>query len=54
MKKTYFAPEVSKISFETEEVLGLSFPGNGSILGDSDDNQSSKNPATDFGGITLF
>ena len=54
MKKTYFAPEVLKVSFETEEIMDFSFTGNGSILGDSDNNQASKNPATDFGGINLF
>ena len=54
MKKTYFAPEVLKVSFETEEILGISFTGNNSILIDSDNNNSSKNPSTDFGGIDLF
>ena len=54
MKKFYFAPEVSSISFETEEILGISFTGNSTVLGDSDTNKSSKNPATEFGGIDLF
>ena len=29
MKKTYFAPEVSKVSFDTEEIMEFSFTGNG-------------------------
>ena len=52
MKKTYFAPEASKISFETEEILEISFTGNGSILGEK--NEADKNPADGFGGIDLF
>ena len=54
MKTTYLAPEASRISFETEAVLEFSFTGNSAVLGDSDNNQSSKDPATDFGGINLF
>ena len=54
MKKTYLTPAASKVSFETEEIMDFSFTGNSSILIDSDNNNSSKNPSTDFGGINLF
>ena len=54
MKKTYFAPEALSILLETEEIMDSSFTGNNAVLGDSDSNQSSKNPATNFGGIDLF
>ena len=54
MKKSYSAPEISSITFETEEILGISFTGNSTVLDDSDTNKSSKNPATNFGGIDLF
>ena len=54
MKKAYFAPLASSVKFETEEVLENSLIGNGTVLGDSEENQSSKNPAPNFGGIDLF
>ena len=52
MKKTYFTPEAFKVSFETEEILEISFTGNGSILGEK--NEADKSPADNFGGINLF
>ena len=52
--KNYSAPKISSISFETEEVLEISFTGNSAVLSDSDNNKSSKNPANNFGGIDLF
>lgn len=54
MKKIYEAPLAKTVSFETEEILGISFTGSGTILDDSDSNASSKNPATDFGSVTLW
>jgi|GEM_PF-1508849 len=54
MKKTYCAPDLASVNFDTEEILNISFTGTGTVLGDSDDNKSSKNPASDFGGVTLF
>lgn len=54
MKKTYTVPSAESVSFDTEDILGISFPGNSSILKDSDDNKSSKKPANDFGNVSLF
>ena len=54
MKKIYTAPSAERIALETEDVLNISYTGSGSILNDSDKNNSSKNPATDFGGVSLF
>ena len=54
MKKTYIAPSAERIALETEEILEISYTGIGTILGDSDKNPSSKNPATDFGNVSLF
>ena len=54
MKKTYLAPEAKCFSFETEEILGISFTGNGGVLGEK--NNADEKPATDFGetNIELF
>ncbi len=54
MKKIYTAPSAERIALDTEEILNISFTGSGSILDDSDKNNSSKNPATDFGDVSLF
>lgn len=54
MKKFYMTPAAERIAFESEEILDISFTGSGSILDDSDSNNSSKNPATDFGDVSLF
>lgn len=54
MKKTYFAPAAESVTFDTEEILNISFTGSGSVLDDSDTNKSSKNPSTDFGNVSLF
>ena len=52
MKKTYIAPTAESVAFDTEEILGISYTGTGSVLTDSDTNKSS---ATDkFGGVSLF
>ena len=51
MKKTYEAPSAKNIAFVTEEILGISFTGSGSIL---DPTEADKNPATDFGKVPLF
>ena len=54
MKKTYTAPSVQSVAFDAEEVLSVSFKGTGPVLKDSDKNNSSKKPATDFGAADLF
>ena len=54
MKKTYTAPSAESIALETEAVLEISYTGSGALLDDSAGNNSSKNPATDFGNVSLF
>ena len=54
MKKTYTSPFAERITLETEEILDISFTGSGTVLEASDSNASSKNPATDFGNVSLF
>ena len=54
MKKTYTAPSAESIALETEAVLEISYTGSGSLLDDSAGNNSSKDPATDFGKVPLF
>ena len=51
MKKTYEAPSAELTCFDTEEILGISFTGSGTIL---DPTEADKNPATDFGKVSLF
>ncbi len=50
MKKTYMAPSAEKISFQTEEILGISFTGSGTVL----DDKKPSSPATEFGDVSLF
>ena len=50
----YTSPFAERITLETEEILNISFTGSGTVLEDSDSNASSKNPATDFGNVSLF
>ncbi len=52
MKKTYIAPSAESIALETEEILGISYTGNGSALDEK--NEADKKPATEFGDIDLF
>ena len=52
MKKTYLTPDASKIFFETEEILEISFTGNGSILDEK--TEADKSAGDNFGGIDLF
>ena len=52
MKKTYIAPSAERIALETEEILGISFTGTGSILENKTD--ADKTPSTDFGNVSLF
>jgi len=54
MKKIYTTPAAEHIAFESEEILEISYTGSGSVLEDSDSNNSSKNPAKDFGDVSLF
>lgn len=49
MKKNYVAPEVKAIVLETEEILSASY----NPIMDSTGNQSTENPATDFGSIGI-
>ena len=52
MKKAYSAPSAELVSFETEEILGISFTGAGSVL--EEKNLADGSPASDFGDISLF
>ena len=52
MKKTYIAPSAERIALETEEILGISFTGTGSILENKTD--ADKTPSTDFGNVSRF
>ncbi len=54
MKKTYIAPRAQDTVFDTENVLSVSFKGTGPVLKDSEKNNSTKAPATDFGTADLF
>ena len=54
MKKTYIVPSAERVIFDTEDILDISFTGTGSVLTDSDKNNSSKTPASDFGNVNLF
>ena len=55
VKKTYVAPSAKSVAFETEDILGISFPGTGSgLLTDSDTNKSSATATDKFGGVDLF
>ena len=51
MKKTYEAPSAELTRFDTEEILGISFTGSGSIL---DPTEADKYPSADFGKVPLF
>ena len=50
MKKTYEAPYAELTRFETEDVLGISYTGTGTILVD----KKPEAPAKDFGSVSLF
>ena len=50
MKKTYIAPSAESVSFDTEEILNISFTGSGTVL----DDKKPEAPAKDFGNISLF
>ena len=52
MKKTYNAPCAELTSFDTEEILDISFTGTGSVL--EEKTEADKKPASDFGNISLF
>jgi len=52
MKKTYQAPDASSIAFDTEEILNISFTGNGEVLGEK--NMADLSPSDEFGGIQIF
>ena len=54
MKKTYTTPSAQSVAFDTEDILAVSFTGTAPVLKDSDKNNSSKKPATDFGAADLF
>lgn len=51
MRKTYTAPSAESVSFDTEEILDISFLGTGfKPLVD----KKPETPSNDFGNITLF
>ena len=52
MRKTYTAPSVQAVAFDTEEIMDASFPGNLGIL--KDKTEADKNPSSGFGNVTLF
>ena len=52
MKKTYTAPSAELTLFETEEILGISFTGSGSVL--EEKTAADKAASSDFGNISLF
>ena len=52
LRKTYSSPKADSVSFDTEEVLGISFTGNGSVLEEKTD--ADKKPASDFGNIDIY
>lgn len=52
MKKTYVAPTAEITNFDTEEVLGISFTGTGTVLDEK--NAADKTAASDFGNVSLF
>ena len=51
MKKTYIAPSAESVSFDTEEILGISFtgPGNKPLV-----DKKPETPSKDFGNVSLF
>ena len=52
MKKTYIAPSAEHVALETEEILGISFTGTGSVL--EEQTAADKAATSDFGKIPLF
>lgn len=52
MKKTYEAPSAELTRFDTEDILGISYTGNGGVLTDKTaaDNAAQSN----FGKVDLF
>ena len=52
MKKIYVAPSAEHVAFDTEEILGISFTGNGSVLEEQTD--ADKAAQSGFGKIPLF
>lgn len=51
MKKIYSAPSAESVSFDTEDVLEISFTGTGVKPLDE---KKPENPAKDFGNVSLF
>ncbi len=52
MKKIYEAPSAELTCFDTEEILGISYTGNGSVLEEKTD--ADKSASGDFGSVDLF
>ena len=52
MKKTYIAPSAESVSFDTEEILGISYTGTGGAM--KDKTNSDKAPSSEFGKVNLF
>ena len=53
MKKAYSSPNAKLVLFETEGIL-LSDGGDSPILNSKDENSTPKNPAEEFGNISIF
>ena len=51
MKKTYTTPSAESVSFDTEDILDISFtnPGNKPLV-----DKKPETPSKDFGNVTLF
>ena len=52
MKKIYEAPSAELTSFDTEEILGISYTGNGSVL--TEKTAADQAAAGSFGAVDLF
>lgn len=52
MKKTYEAPSAELTQFDTEDILGISYTGNGSVLDEK--TKADKAAESDFGNVNLF
>lgn len=51
MKKTYSAPSAEQIAFDTEEILGISFTGQGGVL--KDQTKADQEASSDFGKLNV-
>ena len=52
MKKTYEAPSAELTQFDTEDILGISYTGTGSVL--EEKTQADAAAESNFGKVNLF